>query len=493
MKKIQFVTIAALAMTAFANVYAGAETEWYKKSSIDARLNVTVKPDTDVVHFVRDVSDPNVVTKAYALKYADPYELRTYLRKIVQTRKITSNPTNIQAVKFTDGKAVLLISAEDYRFEDSSAGQGFDTLVKILDQPQTASITGRPMYVYSPKFRSATELQEMVNEVGAFKQNEALDNIGGTDKLVTDNGLNLIFFKTSPFSRQTIMDVLKEYDKPYPEVYAQITVYELYAENDAKIGLDFQAWKNNDGINFFNTGAHFMRNHNAANLVKGMGWENIRYVRFNPKWNTKYLDFLTSKGKAKVMHTATVKMRNNEPCFIRKTTGIFVPNVTKIADALPKKGNTVETQSEEFGFKMTMTPSISEKATILNVKLKNSSLIGYTSDGSPRIQEGAVINTQFMIDNKGTKLVIGGLEKRDVVRVSGGLPILKDLPVFGWLFSTEQESTKRSQLVVVAEVVPAAAIQKEVNTFRKDTVADLKAAGETNTFGFRQYGLDENR
>ena len=225
MKSLKLFTAAALTVTALANIYAGGPAAPYNNSSIDARLNVTVKPDTDVVHFVRDCADPNVITKAYTLKYADPYEMRTYLRKIVQTRKVTENPTNIQAVKFTDGKAVLLISAEDYRFEDGASGQGFDTIVKILDQPKTASITGRPMYVYSPVYRSAAELQEMVNEVGAFKQNEAMDILGGTDKLVTDSGLNLIFFKTSPFSRQTIMDVLKEYDKPYPDVYAQVTVY----------------------------------------------------------------------------------------------------------------------------------------------------------------------------------------------------------------------------------------------------------------------------
>ena len=495
MKNIQFVTIAALAMTALANVYAGAATEWYKKSSIDARLNVTVKPDTDVVHFVRDVSDPNVITKAYALKYADPYELRTYLRKIVQTRKITENPTNIQAVKFTDGKAVLLISAEDYRFEDSDAGQGFDTLIKILDQPKTASITGRPMYVYSPKFRSAAELQEMINEVGAFKQNEALDNLGGTDKLVTDSGLNLIFFKTSPFSRQTIMDVLEEYDKPYPEVYAQITVYELYAENDTKLGLDFQAWKNNDGVNFLSTGGHFMRNHNRFGLEKGMGWESIRYFRFNPKWNTKYIDFLTSKGKARVMHTAAVKLRNNESGVIRKVTGTFVTKAEPIETGKDQiqHGNKIETQPTEFGFEMKMTPSITEKATILKVVMGNSSLIGYTSTGAPRIQKAAVIDTQFMIDNKGTKLMIGGLEKRDVVRVSGGIPILKDLPILGWLFSTEQESTKRSQLLVVAEVVPADKVQKAAQDFRKATAEDLKKAGDSNTYGYRQYLIDSKR
>ena len=495
MKSLKLFTAAALTVTALANIYAGGPAAPYNNSSIDARLNVTVKPDTDVVHFVRDCADPNVITKAYTLKYADPYEMRTYLRKIVQTRKVTENPTNIQAVKFTDGKAVLLISAEDYRFEDGASGQGFDTIVKILDQPKTASITGRPMYVYSPVYRSAAELQEMVNEVGAFKQNEAMDILGGTDKLVTDSGLNLIFFKTSPFSRQTIMDVLKEYDKPYPEVYAQVTVYEIYAENDTKLGLDFQAWKNNDGINFLTTGGQFMRNHNKTDLVKGLGWESIRYFRFNPKWNTKYIDFLTSKGKARVMHTAAVKMRNNEPGVIRKVTGTFVTKAVPVdtGDKPVQKGNKIETQQVDFGFEMKMTPSITEKATILNVIMGNSSLIGYTSDGSPRIQKAAVIDTQFMIDNKGTKLVIGGLEKRDVVRVSGGLPILKDLPVIGWLFSTEQESTKRSQLVVVAEIVPEAQIKQQGAEFQKKAAAELVKAGETNKIGYRQFFIDGDR
>jgi type II secretory pathway component GspD/PulD (secretin) len=123
----------------------------------------------------------------------------------------------------------------------------------------------------------------------------------------------------------------------------------------------------------------------------------------------------------------------------------------------------------------------------------NSSLIGYTSTGAPRIQKSAVIDTQFMIDNKGTKLVIGGLEKRDVVRVSGGLPILKDLPIIGWLFSTEQESTKRSQLVVVAEIVPEAQIKQQGAEFQKKAAAELVKAGETNKIGYRQYFIDGDR
>jgi len=101
-----------------------------------------------------------------------------------------------------------------------------------------------------------------------------------------------------------------------------------------------------------------------------------------------------------------------------------------------------------------------------------------------------------MISNEGTKLVIGGIEKRDVVSVSGGIPILKDLPILGWVFSTESESTKRSQLVVVAEVVPVrpeeAMTEAETKATEKIS-SDLEGAGGWNTWGYHQFLLDSDR
>ena len=162
----------------------------------------------------------------------------------------------------------------------------------------------------------------------------------------------------------------------------------------------------------------------------------------------------------------------------------------KIADSY-KRGNKINTAaSDRFGFSIDMIPTINTKATSLNVRINSSSLIGYTSDGTPRIQQGAEIDTTFMIANNNTKLVIGGIEKSSVVSVSGGLPILKDLPVLGWLFSTESESTKRSQLVIVAELQPQNDCSKKAVEKIK---ADLGDAGKTNTFGYRQYLIDADR
>ena len=138
MKKYSKV-IFGLALLGGFSAFAGSPAAPYDNTRIDARLNVAVKEGTQVVHFVRDTADPNVITKAYEVKYADPYELRSYLRSIVQTRKVTDNNTNVETVTFSDGSALVLISAEDYRIDDTKGAQGFDSIVKELDKPKLYS------------------------------------------------------------------------------------------------------------------------------------------------------------------------------------------------------------------------------------------------------------------------------------------------------------------------------------------------------------------
>ena len=76
--------------------------------------------------------------------------------------------------------------------------------------------------------------------------------------------------------------------------------------------------------------------------------------------------------------------------------------------------------------------------------------------------------------------------------VSGGVPILKDLPLIGWIFSTETEATKRSQLLVVAEVVPENKADNYKSVFDA-AQKKLKKAGVSNTFGYRQFFIDPER
>ena len=107
----------------------------YGSSTVQTQLRVDVKESEGAVRFVRTNTDPFVITKLYTLKHAEPYALRGYLLSVVQGVKILGNPVSVDAVKFNDGRSVLLVSAEDYRFENAGNGESIDEIIERLDQP----------------------------------------------------------------------------------------------------------------------------------------------------------------------------------------------------------------------------------------------------------------------------------------------------------------------------------------------------------------------
>ena len=235
-----------------------APSAGYGSSSVQAQLRLEVKDGTKAIHFIRDNNDPYVITRTYELKHADPYGLRWYLNAIINARRVDQNQPSVAALKFNNGRKLLIVSAEACRFEDDGYGESIDKLVERLDQPGLTASSGRPKFIYFPKINSAATLKKMVSEVGASAIDVEFDN--GVDKLIVDGGLNALVVAAPFWSWKHISNMLAQYDRPIPEIRFRYKVVEIFAENDDKIGLDFQSWKNNDGADFFSAGGRFRSN-----------------------------------------------------------------------------------------------------------------------------------------------------------------------------------------------------------------------------------------
>ena len=505
-----------------------APTASYMDSQVQAQLRVDLDRDTDAVHFIRDNNDPRVITKTYLLKHAHPYAVRSLLRDAITTKRVDASYTGVETILFEDGTALLFVSAEEYRFKDHENGMGIDSLVARLDQPGMLNSSGQPKFVYFPANVPAATLMPMIEKVGMNVKDDEAELIGGKDKVKLDPDLNCLFFNTASDSRKKIEEMLRKYDVPLPEITIKLNVYELYSENDDKLGVDFQAWKNNEGTDFFSVGGRFRDNWAATyggTMARPQGSERTSFYNFNPKWNTRYLDFLTSKGKAKIAYSGEVTVRQNTTSTLSRTTQIFYTDTTVPSDdtqetidnwftrpldnalqALGREspGNdirigkdnqqNVTRAPQSFGFTMTVKAgSIAPEAAILQISLDNSSLIGYQSSGAPRIQKGNTIRNSVMISTKRNEFVIGGLEKREVVRGSTGVPYLKDIPGLGYLFQVESESTRKSQLVVAAQceyVYPESISPEEYDKLIRSIRTRTADAGGRNHYFFNQYLLD---
>ena len=521
-------------------------TGWYDPTRIEARLIVPVGDQTKTVHFVRDNNDPRVVTKTYVLKNVDAYEFRDYLRQIVQSKRVgnatiqqaypgntaappilatvsapqltgaTAQPgynppaqlgsnTAVECLKFADGTGLLLVSAEDYRFRDQENGIGIDTLVAMLDDPKLGALSyGSQMYIYMPKFVPARNLKPLIENLG-MNINDVTELWQGGDVVAYDPDLNWLIFDVSNYSCYNIAKMLKRFDVPIPQVRLKIKVYELDAENDDRIGLDFQSWKNNEGVDFFSIGGRYRNNWAAAyggGWGKHFGSERTSYFNFNPKWNTRYIDLLAAKGRARVVHTGELLIRNNTSASFARTTQIFYIDASQpapgstttpdqglgpykwlsdIIDRVFTKGDDVgvgkgnqqiTAKSTGFGFTMRVNnASVNLDETRFNVTLTNTSLLGFQSNGAPRISEGNAVELDVSLPHGKDSFVIGGLRKKEVVKSKTGIPWLCDIPILEYLFSSVSTSVKNTELVVVAQCEWDSPIDRPdlANTSRRET------------------------
>ena len=304
-------------------LYAAPATQPYGPSTVQTQLQVEVKSDVEELHIIRDNTDPKIITRAYELKHANPYTVRGYLLKLVEARSVNSSNVQVEALRFNDGRGVVLVSAEKYRFTDTENGDGFDSIVKKLDTPNLGYSGGSDCYIYYPRYNPAANLMEMLNQVGST--NEDAQFGPGTDYLMVDGQLNALLLAVTPWSWKHCEAMLEQYDRQIPEVLVNYQIIEIYHENDERVGLDFQNWKNNDGVDLFSAGIRSRRNWTTfmSGNVDNNGSHNTEFWNFNPKWNTRYIDFLLSKGHAKVMTSGSLLAQNRRPSHLFINSGFF--------------------------------------------------------------------------------------------------------------------------------------------------------------------------
>ena len=606
-------------------------TGGYAPSNVQAQLKIDVKDGTKEVNVIRDNTDPYVITKPYTLKHADPYAVRSYLEAAVGAKSVNDSPAQVMAVKYQDGTGVVLVSAEEYRFQDSKEGRGIDSIVVSLDRKGLTYLPEADTHIYFPRISRASNLRDMLQKVGSSELDPQFAVSPGT--ILVDAELNALLVKAPAWEWAEIREMLKLYDRPIPEVRIAYRVLEIYAENDDRIGVDFQSWKNNDGVDLFSTGMVVRRNWGTffTSGIQDSGSNKTNYWNFNPKWNSRYLDLMTSIGKAKCLAQGEIVAQNRKSSLIQVSSGFFydrtyykagaasIAEGTKefvyadinpdtilrestakimplgtIKDAYDKMGLTVTmangariplsnfivpagytlrmmgTQTttntfyeaaakaleddsktsaiskyltgyvdkngvatpgayynidwdtrtamwankdaapgiihgwlqypmvtEGFQFDLKVTPVVTGNAAQLKFELAGISLLGWNADGSARRSVSKTAAT-VQIGREAQEFVIGGLRKSESVRGTTGLPFFKDLPVIGRALSTETESLKQSQLVVIAHVQYSNPDDNMGEQIRENLGKVIKHVNQgmdskVGNMFFQQYFLDGDR
>jgi len=146
---------------------------------------------------------------------------------------------------------------------------------------------------------------------------------------------------------------------------------------------------------------------------------------------------LISNNRGKILDNPEIVTLDNQLAEIQ--SGVKIPITTK-----DEAGNAI-TEFYDIGVELKVTPHItSENRVAMNIEIVRDS---YTPTASGYSITSRSAKTNIIIEEKGA-LVIGGLTSTEYKTNMSGVPVLKDIPVIGRLFSFERQQEVNSELVL---------------------------------------------
>lgn len=239
------------------------------------------------------------------------------------------------------------------------------------------------------------------------------------------------------------------------QVLIEATIVEVNLSDNYQQGID---WSNTGS-----TGFALTRASNTANVTSTTTPYSLVYKNAS-RGLSVLIDMLRGFGTTKVLSSPKLTVMNNQTATLKVSEDFVYFNVKQ--DVVPGNTNTNATttttttpQSVSIGFFMSLTAQVSDDDVVtLNVRPSISSISALKEDPNP-ILAGTVGNFVPQIRTReiesmlrvpsGDIAVLGGLMEDRVDNKSGRFPGVGDIPVVGEIFTTRNNASSKSELVII--------------------------------------------
>jgi Flp pilus assembly secretin CpaC len=428
-----------------------------------------------------------------------------------------------------------------------------------LDKPWVTVVAdGATSAYYSARFRDIRAINQ-VAEVPA-----------GEGESEVDLANNSVYRWDEPYRTEAYLRGATVSDVPVNQVLLDLKIYEINVTNDTKLGLDYIAWKNGPGRNLGEFILSGMENHETFHNVSSIynpifprlvnpGPRDLRVATeftadevsgfANYLLTAAYLDFLSAKGRAKVLASTQLLATSGQgrnagtsPARFEAVDDIagFVvnpndPGVNQGLGARPSRlttthgtltldpatsrpirdedGNprftynntpkTVDTPVHnrtlnyslqgKTGIFLEVIPHVGLESCELEVTAGASSVAGNGPDGLPILAQ-RTLATQLTVPN-GRPIVLAGLSRKTRINDSARMPILGKIPILGYLAGGETGAQRETQVVFVLTptIISGSESAITMGAQARDVIAAAKGtkpfSPPANRLGFDQWLL----
>ena len=462
----------------------------------------TSQDDTSArtIHLKQDDGQVRFDSRVYELKNVTSESVLPFVNSAIQRYNRSSTIRRVTAIA-PDAKDAILVST----------GREFlpyvDEIVAALDRPGQKGIqgTGVARIAYTPKYRAAQELTELI------------DKTLGTSvgKSYVNDETNTVFWRDQTDAARGTLDFIEtELDRPLPQVALRLNYYELRDSDLKDWGFDYLAWKNGPGVNLLNL------SYNVGRLAVDQALEDMVFAATStwdyagfftaPQFDMSFIRCLQQSGNAAITANTSLTMVNTpvrsleEYAQLRAVQELAADKAPFIyrASMEPEYQNIAKNvlgrtfvgksyYEDEDGNKYSNPPAldvqiinpficlpqenapagaynekykVKDEASDLNSRMAKTDgcvMFDYSmffKDVVERGNTGAELSNNVLCAGAaslglGHEKVLTVYEKENDVEQTIGLPILCRIPVIKYLFSTVTSIKERTYVIVTAEAV----------------------------------------
>jgi len=405
----------------------------------------------------------------YTLEHTDVDDLSKDLDKIFKTKGLYIrpgiDPGGLQIMPLKTINSLLVVT----KWEEVLDVVGH--WVTQLDQE--ISQKGTQVYVYFVQNGKAVDIADLLRQLYGGKPSErkgkkevlverekrpvkeqAVPHTGelaGEVEIIADEVNNAILIKATQRDYAILSGVLKEIDIVLRQVLIDVLIVEITLDNELHYGV--QWFLKARGIN---TGGGDMTADIGLNVpdfgldegaMLGSDLAGFSAALFSAGDLRALINLLASETEANIVsapnilavdnHESTIEVTRDEPTVASSQTSTETTSVTQTI------------QYRSVGIILKVTPLINESGLVtLEISQEVSNLLTQaTVEGiaSPVFQTRKA-TTNLVVQDSHT-IIIGGLMQTEQENVHSGIPILKNIPILGYLFGSKGYKTKKTELL----------------------------------------------
>ncbi len=333
-----------------------------------------------------------------------------------------------------------------------------DLAESMILELDTVPIQPRITKVYVPLNIKAESLEPSIKSFSDAEQKRLQDigkdvSIGVKQErqitVIANKDANRLIVDVDPRFENTVMNVMRDLDQPPPQVLIQVLIVEVTMENALELGVEFAF----QDLQYAKAGVSdtttfdYVAGTDIGAAGSGLGGFTftITGADFNFLFRT-----LQSENNLNVLSRPQIVAMDNQKASIKVSD-----SVPYVIGTSTTTGGQITTQvaRQDVGILLEVTPQINPDGFVrMEIKQTVSDVTGSTVDVGPGITAPIFFdreaNTTVTVKDNET-VVLGGLITSRTENREQKVPLVGDIPGLGLLFRHQQDTTKRTELLVV--------------------------------------------